>query len=665
MPMPPARRGGQAIVIALVVLLLLGALATGFFQVMRHTQHAAGIFSEDNLLRRVVEAGANEAARRIRLAAGQTTAEARGLIAWFSGPPGSDFELTLPLAEAWGNGLVKRGESLRLSCRLTQLDVREGDSRGNRYYPGEKVGTLGLTVQGSIRGSDGQARRVCTFTRHHDLKVAAVTTPLPAGGRTGYADFFPLDYALLVRNGLEEFGRTDGQSVNPPRQRLVIEQPEGADPGRLGKVFFGGTGRDRVPVPPGCGDEVFVNVPPEGQGLIPVLPSTEVRRIDLETCVRLFPALEPGRGGLAGLEGVFTAVTAPIPPVAGEPADDREAVLRTIRNGLAAGSIGPQRNILPGLALIGPWQTPLAPGLVEQCLEGRLRQRFLYAVTFHLDLSKVGRVDPALAEQVKAWSRRIPCLSPEMIGGIAGLPPEYQAFAEGVKNLEGRAGGGFSLFSRFQSDYLLVGGLSGTAAPPTPSFPQPVFFSVAGARIPESRTGWGDGFCPFRHFNLLTHRFETFEELETYGLLDRPTGELRLAGAVTIPQKTPVVLDRLTIHGQGALLASGFRIRGGLRKAGPGDIGILVALDGQITVDTDEPVEAALIAVNHTRSGRVVPGRPLTVHGALCVDELGTWRWPVEGVHRIRYDRAFRVETPVFQPFLSPWISFQKQVFER
>ena len=146
-------------------------------------------------------------------------------------------------------------------------------------------------------------------------------------------------------------------------------------------------------------------------------------------------------------------------------------------------------------------------------------------------------------------------------------------------------------------------------------------------------------------------------------MYDAEKKELHLPGAVYIAQR-PVRLGPMTIRGQGALLAPAFVLKGGIRKADPSAMLSLVAMNGPIVIDTSETIEAGLMAVNHQKNGRIIVTRALNLLGSLAVDHLNSHCWPDGANHRIRYDRSFRVDAPVFRLFLSPWILFHREVFD-
>lgn len=658
-------RRGLAIPFALAVVLLLGGMVAAFHQLMMSSQHSTGKFIEDAVLKRIAEAGVNEAWTRVRQALQDPAKNPKLLDLLRTGSTAPFDGLALPLTESWGKGLVKSGQ-LQVKCRLRVVDQRQNDSKGVAYFGDEKVGTLGISASAVLTRGDGKPPKTCTLDRFHDFKNLALLTP--ASGRNGkYTCSAPLDYALLVRNGLKEFEDTQGLSLNPRDQKLLIKQPN--EVGKLGKIYFGGTGDQ--------GDGyVFVNVPDEGADMIPApqppVPPAVFHTIDRDECIILFPALDEHRSDLKGLKGHFYSKMLPILPAVPPPALPTDPIDRIILQefqAMAEVASGPMQNTWPGVELLGPWKEPMSGAAVQQCLEGRLRQRFRYAVAFRLDPSDVDHVEAK--QKAAAWAFPAPCIPSATLEKITTWPDsKYLEIApplmKGIEHLQKNRGPElWPLVSRFQTDFPLQPGLPSLPMPPqSPPFPNPRFVNFKNETIQEDMTGWS-GFCTFRHTNLLTHRFQVFGELADYGLFDKTSKVLRLSGAVQILTQVTIPED-ITIEGQGAILAPGFVLEGGIKKKSASDLCVLVALEGPIWIETDHPIEAGLIAtdIDNGTQGRLHPTKALNLKGAVCVDVLDTPRWATGVGHQIEYDPAFRVDQPVYTHFLSPWISYQRQVFD-
>jgi|GEM_PF-5426126 len=76
---------------------------------------------------------------------------------------------------------------------------------------------------------------------HHDyLVVAMVSRRNNFSARTGYSQSFPLDYSLLIRDGLKESREYSGKVPDGERKILIIDQKT-LTPDNCGKICFSGT----------------------------------------------------------------------------------------------------------------------------------------------------------------------------------------------------------------------------------------------------------------------------------------------------------------------------------------------------------------------------------------------------------------------------------------
>jgi hypothetical protein len=659
-------RRGMILAFTFTALLLLGALALAFHQSSRWAQHAAGRFQQGEVLRRVVEAGIDEAFSRAWALLGDAGSTVPELRSWLLERRPTTLPIDLPLTAGWARGLFGGGRDLRLTATVQHRDFRDRDSRGSRYAPGEGVGSVVFRVVAELLDRHGHPEKACTIIRVHDFKIVALATPGSAATRASYVQHFPLDYHLLVRHGLTEFVRTQGASVNPVAQKLVLDQAS-VPVDRRGAVFFGGTGHSPPPgLPPDAPDHVFLNLDSvSGSVLMPSFPAmAELARVDRDVCLQLVPDLQPFRADLAGLEGVFSSALAPVagtPLAVADPAV-QQAMTR-IRAALQAGAVGPLANLNPGIDLLGPVGAPTVadPAFAGSVLLGRLRQRFLAGVLFHLDLSHVSGSTGAQTATLQQWANRWPCFPPPP---GPPLPNDFRVFLAQVGLMQQARGPGQpSLLSALRSDFPYQAGQDASIGPTMTSFPAPRFYDFRGNPIAEHATG-KQGFRPFRHYNLYGRRFVNAGELESAGIIDRAAGAVRLRGVISVdgPLELGEPNRPWLIHGQGVLIAPRVRVLGGLTKAGPSDLAIVFARLGEITVETSQELHVGLIAINDGLSGRVRANQPLNLLGNLVVDELDLPNWTSAGPHLIRFDPAFRVDQPVLQVDLSPWITFQRVI---
>ncbi|EKD83519.1 MAG: hypothetical protein ACD_39C00620G0002 [uncultured bacterium] len=115
------------------------------------------------------------------------------------------------------------------------------------------------------------------------------------------------------------------------------------------------------------------------------------------------------------------------------------------------------------------------------------------------------------------------------------------------------------------------------------------------------------------------------------------------------------------IQGKGAIIADSFSINGALKKSSEDDLLVIYARKGKIVVNTEQKVEAALIAINSGFSGTVESKKPLNLSGMLLADYLNLENWS-NSIHKIDFDKALSDSDKAFQINVSPWINFRSGV---
>lgn len=670
------RRRGSAMFVVMLVLIVLTALSVAFYQMSREARASAFLIEQKSILRELAEAASDEAFARLSAATADPTSAASQ---WLTGPRTGELALSVPLTAGQAGSMLRSDLEARFAAVLRCVDARTSDSKGSPFAPGEALGTaeIAVTVELHPRWSGWKKTTPyasCSIIRHHDFKVVSVVSPRQnASPRTAYAHNWVLDYVLLLRHGLREFRQQNGEPLNPSQTTVVIDQNALAGtPERLGKIFIGGTADPSGPSTAGPnetprGNHVFANIDESMAALIPPFQKVGTRRIGLDECCLLLPRLNAARRYLTGLEGVFSARHVPLlrPPAGYQGSPEAEAEL-SARNGALNAAQGAEATIATGLYLLGKDPARAADSaFAAAILEGAIRQRFLYFSYFHLDLS---RVSGASAQDIADLQRLlIPCIPP---GPQPIRDDTLRAFTEGLARLEARYGnapGTLPLTSRLQDGFLYQGGQSGPAPPAGAAFaaPRPAFFDYRGQ--PAELTQSGKDGWPFRHYGLWDRKLETADQLETFGILDRQKGELRLRGVIGVNDYVTLGAagqPPLKIRGQGVLVAKGFRLLSGLEKAAGEPVEpicVLFARDQSILVETADPIQASLIALGAPGNPlAVLPQKALALQGCLAADELRPERWAPGVEHVLRYDPALKPGRPVLQINLARWITFQK-----
>jgi hypothetical protein len=642
-----ARRGIllYMILFAFIVLIIL---STQFHKLMRTGQVQAYRLEKGLLARQVAEAAMEEAFRRL------TTALATSgdpMAAWIMSRDGSTRDIPLPLTRDAFNDLMAGvgAQAVKAGVQVLPRDFRGQDSRGAVYYGQEGVGSVLVTVDVNLGAAVGQGAGVCRMQRVHDYKVVCVRSmPPSAAGRNQYAQDFVLDYALLVRDGFEEFNRTEGRSLHSDQAKLTVNQDDITTPAQRGKVLIGGTGaRTRT--------NVFLNIHEKlAAGLIPPPLQTEIR-IEFDDVAKMYPKIAQEFSNIStpgvkeGLKGVFRIRHAPLmrDQWSGTAQDEEKTTLdRLFRQETGSGTIR-QCSIEP---LTGNGATIKITNAAD-VLEGDVRQRFLRFVEIVLEYTGPGSNDPQIQQELA--KTRVPGITRVVEGA---LNSDQQAFVNGLaeivrtKNLD--------VYSRLSAEYLYQAGLTGP--PAAGCFPEVPFRNRSGQQVDVTTTGPA-GVQPFYHINLWGRRAVSRADLEGLGIIDAANGVIRLDGVTWVYE--PLAIGEPSrpwkIVGRGVLISDqDIIINGTIEKSAVGDFGVFFTRKGVISVNASK-VEASLIALGGG-SGRLIMRQGCKIRGAVAVDQLALEQWSA-GAYEFTYDPILRsLGADLYAIHLSPAVTFQR-----
>jgi hypothetical protein len=531
------------------------------------------------------------------------------------------------------------------------------------------VGSVKLSVRLWITSAAKAKGRppYAELIRMHDYKVVAVRTARDNGTeRAVYAQNFPLDYALLVRKGFEEFNNTPfGRNLNNNQARLVIKQS--GSPDTMGKVVIGGTGSDKF---------VFLNVhekfwKEDGTGLVPK-PSTPTFKVTFDDCLILFPKIKdmidqkidqimtqldqqsssdlmppPDRATIEqqiyqvlrqSLYGIFTFRHLPAVRDDYNGPDLQEE--RRIINLIAAREDGPGANIERGIELIGPDLDAFRTCPPDQLLEGDIRSRFLKRVDFHMDGTPNDKIDAAMIEDIKKKTS-IYCVETTVDTGAGGALADRQKLVEGLRTLSSKYSKDF--FSRLIASYPYKIGVTESTPP---GFRTLNHRNLAGAAIPLETSG-ESGVQPFFHVNLRGKRMETSDLLEQVDIIDPDKGTINLNGYADVQGDVTIgqAGQTLKINGQGGIFSAkgSITINANLEKGSDEAFCVFFTRLGNITVNA-ERVEASLVALGGG-TGRIIFTKPVTVKGAVVTEFLSLANWAA-GQHTFIYDPILKSRNP-------------------
>jgi hypothetical protein len=598
---------------------------------------------------------------------------------WMGGGHRSKPHLPLALAETEKQAREVFGEALLELTANASVKTFAGKSEGGDSFfftnspgDGEGLGTVLLEVRCSLRNPDKSAFDA-SMQRLHEFKVASIVSKPSVRPRSGYAQNFIQDYALFVKEGVAEFGR-DAKSLNPGEPKITIFQPRGGqeNPDKFGKIYLGTNNSDSF---------VFVNTTDRTAGLIPQPLNLAVREIQSEDCLLLFPAMRKHQKYLSKLKGVFMAHDVPVfrstwDQVITNQGNKEQMAVKTLFDSVRDDPVA--ANPHPGIDLLQvEGDFAFQPQFASKIFEGRIRQRFIHFVHFWILLNEVLEDIPDEAkdarEQIKQEAERIPRSENHKVcveNDPAAVSQEEIEFQTGLKQLAGKISD-FQIYTTFETDFRCEAKQAYVPPKSRPlggsDFPGPVFFAKSG----RSQITFKEETQPYEWYELADVEVADLEQLRDLGILEETPDAfiLKLRGIILVNDSITLGDGKKVVRvmGQGALVADSVTISSGIitqevENAQSHHLLVLVAKSGGITIKTDQPIHAGLVALQDGQGLNfpAAPTGPLNLIGMLAVSQLKTPRWPAAGVNKITYDPRFKADETWYQVSLSPWVRFQR-----
>lgn len=578
------------------------------------------------------------------------------------------FALQAPLFEANKSSLLL-GASFKYTLTGRIFDKRTQTPQNQKYHPGEGLGTLEIAVDATLETPAGNVLAKCQRRRHYDIKTSCLVSNY-VKRQNSYAMTFPLDFSLLVRNGLREFTEGyRGQSYNEGLKLQVLDQST-IPANRRGLVYFGRADRNT--------DEarIYFNTADDSSNSNAIIPSLPVESFEInqEECFKIFPNEVSDK--IRGIKGKFTFKTYPAART-GTPENDKEKNARTVLSCISA-----TNNIEPAPAGIS--LSSFDKAYLDSILRGAVTQRYLYVVHFDYDSTACEIYDGddwvAANDEVHDYfkDKGMLTFSPDCTFLRTNTAASAQTTRETMLRLrqtEERVSAPLPLVSDMVEDYLTYTGQAMSKVENTETFNDaPKFFGRDSSPLSDVTMTGGEGFRPFRHYTLCVARYFYAHELEKSGIYDRVNGVLNLRGVVSVELdhvtfSPPAGKDHIIVRGSGAILApNGFTINCGLKRENADkDLCILFTRKGNIRIATEARIEASLLAFNDSNSASIVPSKPFAVFGAVGVDQLFLNRFPATP-SKIEFDPRLRTDSDadeIFTMSMSPWIRFDDISFSK
>lgn len=672
------QKAGSLYIFVIFVIVSISILAGKFFQISRQQQSTNFRLEQSFAAKELADSAKREAYARITKQSENPDTE---LSKWLTDRNRKDaFKLHLPGSEAFSAQLLKSNISAEIICELRKFDFRFNSHENVPYYPeNQGQGTLSIVTKINLFHGLLNKRKIFggSLTSHHDYQVTAIVSQRKnSSPRTNYSQSFALDYALLVRDGLEEFRYSNGQLINDTLSKLHINQ-ETLTPNNCGKIYFGGADSNNYKMgnSPPIGNYVFFNLGEDYKDAIPDPARTRVE-INQSELLELIPTLNNLAqqmnnlsSSLHNAKGAFIISTTPT--FRNSYTGLEQTLEQKSIEKLISFSDGSETNATPFCLNICSKTRFSETDFLKATLQGNLRKRFHYFVHFYIDLSDAQVVyekfengqtstvsEPVQTEQIetlKKLENRVLC-TPYLPGTCETAENEH--FLK-VLNENYSEKDGVQLVSSFNASHPIGLG-SANIGSPNPDYPSPVFFNSKNNPIDCDKTGM-EGFRPFNNFELWSRRQLKLADLEELEIIDFKKKIIRPRGIIHIAEDTGLTIGdgEWQIEGRGVFVAKRFSIYGSIKKSSANDLLIFYARRDGIEILTEKLVEASLIAVNDNRNAGVRALKPLNLKGALVVDRLNLPLWE-PGDHKLEYDPALkRSNDSLYSISISNWPTFQ------
>ncbi|MDD3001815.1 MAG: hypothetical protein PHF29_08690 [Candidatus Riflebacteria bacterium] len=167
-----------------------------------------------------------------------------------------------------------------------------------------------------------------------------------------------------------------------------------------------------------------------------------------------------------------------------------------------------------------------------------------------------------------------------------------------------------------------------------------------------------DSFVLYDKYSLWSKRNLSIDDLYRYEIIDQKTKTLNLNGIVHCKDSVTIEGDYKVV-GQGVIIADSFNINGGIEKSDNTSLCVLYANKGKIVTNTENVINAALIASNRNFTGTLEALKALKINGLLLVDTLDLNAW-AEKEHQIHYDTDFKDDGKANRAVISKWVTYRR-----
>ena len=702
------KKRGVAIFAVLLVMMFLGILFIQFYTNSQHAKRTSHKFQTSEMARQIAAAAQEEAFMYLyNITDNPSAKDLKDL----DNIPKTIIEnrdsIFCPLAEASAdrnnvNGLDLKVDATKamnldstkvvddymdVTAKARIIDFRDTDYNNRKFYEYEGIGTIEIAV--TVKAKEqykNQFPGSCTMIRHHDYKVVSILSKADEGNRTGYAGGSVLDYALFVKRGQNEFDEIGEKASDiNTEKKTVLEIDAGteiSDDNKLGKINLGSY-REKYQFINISTDTIdaFIGAAKEPQKINELeLKNEEVDKIYPKFRKAILEQVgDATLDSLTGYKAVFEYYRKPLNDelYPNTNSDDKKR-LKDNRF-IAIGNATKLNKKFPnhfhdGSLIIEPKEK------LKNILDSDIRKCFFNLGYFKLDLSQctitvsadntetlhVKNDAPDLYQQFN--DTPIYCYDENYYAQYLedmnnSLYKEQPCVKELNKHIKQKGPDIASKAFTYINDYYAY----------MPEDSEPIgnhrsYYKVAVGSNGDYKDNPEESSQPFAHFNLWNKRSVTGGDIVDLGLYKGNT--LTLRGIVQSKQNNLTISpdgSETIIKGSGVLMAYGIKIQGPIKKADPNSVCVIYSLDQPLLIETDQQIEASLIAMGRNNSPSTVKcdAHYLNLKGGLAVDFLNLPAWraaEADKKHKIVYDEALAPTKDVYQININRAVTFERVI---
>ncbi len=720
---PIKNKSGVALFAVLFIMMFLGILMVQFFVNSQQAQRTAHRFYSSEMARQIAVAAQEEAYAIIYKETDNSESKTSNVSDYFDKiiEAGSSLVNESTIKEPKESSplftitLIKTKElaekaGMDVTATVRVVDFRDKDIKGRHFYEKEGIGTIEIAVNVTAKsGFETKAPGSCNMIRQHDYKVVCIRSKA-SNRANSYVGSSLLDYVFFIKKGQDDYNNFNkydpeesnalmhyGCSVNPSISLEIDAESENG----LGKVNLGSRDTSSEYESYQC-----LNISTDTIDLLKFEDgknATEPHKLEFEitddSIINELLIPKPGEKNLSQVtnkKAIFKYYRMPI--ISGYSNDENynsalinstilfETKLKKKFNKsqffLYNSDDEDKPTFFEGIKIKPVNQ-------LKDILTSDVRKQFLNYGYFYIDLSngkvegetldKIANHDSDAREKVRQLreiaKRDYLCFDYDNIILDNDVKKTFEDTSNGGVNYKKltqvlKSHHVASQAFTYISNELPYVESSESDLEKLPNSNE--FYKISSANSEECFPQ--DMTYPFADFNLWNKRQMKSDYLEKSGMYDKETNTLYLRGINHVTE--PVILgdesnpsQKLILKGSGVLIAKGIKINCGIEKANKDSVCVLYSRNGNLIINTKEPIEAALICMGQKRKNNkddtknddtyVKCNGELNLTGSLATDRADFVFWEHDAKHKIKYDKVLKGDD-VYQITFNDAITFER-----